>query len=215
MSAEAYWFTAATFNPQDSLSAALKSNAIQPAWIDEIHWFIRDSLPPPRHQPPPDIFFWSASANPRRILHFILSDLLSGSRETVLMVASESETQTRFALLGSPRTVGRYNLPPHYRLAGLPAPNASGWNAALLAWRSRLELRQAVDTPPLWLCLPPAAESAAAQIFPETRRIAAETGGGILLQLQHLLEIIHHQPAGWGLWIEDSAPSLATWIEKI
>ncbi len=214
MSAEAYWFTAAAFNPQNGLNAALKANAIQLVWIDEIHWLTRDPLALPRHQPPPGIFFWQPETNPHRILHFILSDLLSGSRETVLMVESESESLARFALLGSPQTVGRYNLPPHFRLAELPAPNAAGWNAALLTWRSRLELRLAVETPPLWLSLPAAAESAAAQMFPETRRIPMDGSGGVLSRLETLLANIRNQPAGWGLWIEDSAPALATWIEK-
>ncbi len=215
MSAEAYWFTSATFDPQDGLSAALKSSSIQSVWIDEIHWLLPDPLSQPQHQPPPGIFFWHSTAHPHRILHFIISDLLSSSRESVLIVESESENLARFALLGSTQTVGRYNLPPHFRLAGLPAPNATGWNATLLSWRSRLELRLGVESPPLWLSVPPAAESVAAQMFPDTRRISVEAGGGILYRLDVLLSTLRNQPAGWGLWIEDSLPALATWIEKI
>ncbi|GAP12039.1 hypothetical protein BECAL_03239 [Bellilinea caldifistulae] len=210
---EAYWFGGFRLEKPAELPDALQGLGFQPGWIEEIHWV--NALNPPDQTLFHSItlFEWPRLSHPLRLLHLLLNELIHAQRHTLLWVERDSHNHLRAAVLGSPVTVGRFNLPPQYRL--LPLPPASGnWPKMLAFWQSHLNLQAEIQTAPNWLIYPPAAEAAIQISFPHAERILPPYSDTCIEQLAAGLETARSLSAGEGLWIDERPPHLALFIER-
>jgi hypothetical protein len=211
---EAYWFASFRLETPAELPAALERSGFQPAWIEEIHWVNGSSASDLGIFPPPAQFEWALLSHPARLFHLLLNELINGQRHTLLWIEKDSHGKTITAVLGSPTTVGRFNVPPEYRLLPLPQPAAVVWQKMLTAWQSFLEQQTEPDNPLGWLSCPHDAQSAAQALFPQAQPIVPPPSPGWIERLNAALELSRSLSSPTGLWIDETPPHLALLIER-
>ncbi|MFZ6021005.1 MAG: hypothetical protein ACOYXO_15500 [Chloroflexota bacterium] len=211
---EAYWFASFRLETPAELPAALERSGVQPAWIEEIHW-VNGSPPLDAGIFPPSAQFeWPVLSHPARLFHLLLNELVNGQRHTLLWIEKASHDRTIAAVLGSPTTVGRFNLPPEYRFLPLPQPAALGWQKMLALWQSFLEQHADPEKPLGWMSYPQDAQSEVQAVFPQAQPLVPPPSPIWTERLHAGLELSRSLSSPAGLWIDETSPHLAFLIER-
>lgn len=210
---EAYWFGSLRLEPPADLSDGLKNLGFQPGWIEEIHWIGGSSSSTQNAFPPAARFAWPNISHPFRLLHLLLNELIHAQRHTLLWIEPDQQGRFTAVILGSPTTVGRYNVPPQYRL--LPLPPATGkWDEMLAFWQAYLLQQEEPQNSPAWVVHPSDAESAVQGFFPQSQRVIPPPSTGLIASMAAGLEASRSVSASAGLWIDENPPHLAIFFER-
>ncbi len=209
---EAYWFGHRRLEALTELPPALQGLGFEPGWIEEIHWIHSSS--PLDHALFPVFaqFEWHQISHPLRLLHLLLNELIHGQRHTLLWMEKCPRNQYYTTVLGSPATVGRFNLLPTYRLLPLP-PVHGNWQKIFTDWQGYLAQAD-LQTTPDWMVYPSEADKTSQAFFPQTRRIIPPDSMTGIERLAFALEESRSFSASGGLWIDEMSPYLALFIES-
>lgn len=209
---EAYWFGAFRMETPAELPDALNGLGFQPAWIEEVHWVNSSSPLDGDVFPSATRFEWQRLSHPLRLLHFLLNELIHGQRHTLLWMEKDSSNPCHAAVLGSPVTVGRFNLLPEYRLVPLP-PATGNWQKRFTDWQvyfNRVDLQTAPD----WMVYPSEAHPTVQAFFPHAKRILPPPSDVWINYFAAGLKAGRSFPASAGLWIDETPPHLGLFIER-
>lgn len=210
---EAYWFGSLRLETPADLSDGLKGVGFQPGWIEEIHWVGGSSNSEPNPFPPAARFEWPNISHPFRLLHLLLNELIHAQRHTLLWLEPDQQGRFTAVILGNPLTVGRYNVPPQYRL--LPLPPATGnWDKMLAVWQAYLLQQEESSSLPGWVVHPTDANAAVQAVFPQSQRVIPPPSTSLIASLAAGLEASRSVSASAGLWIDENPPHLAIFIER-
>ena len=214
---EVYWIGGGQLSlPFNELTNNLSSTGIRPGWIDEAHWISADDLNLPEFEENLPSYRWPVhSQSAHRLLHFLLADLRSGSRE-ILLLGERNLLNASYMLLGSPQAAGRHNLLPRFRLSELPLVSEGGWDDCLGRWRQHIEGLLIEADNIAWVSAPGMPETLLVEHFPEAR-LAASTAdnNGLLNQLHSLLARLEENRSSAALLIERDNLAVATLIERL
>lgn len=211
---EAYWFASFQLETPAQLPAALERSGFQVAWIEEIHWVNGSSASDMGIFPPLAQFEWPLLSHPARLFHLLLNELINNQRHTLLWFEKDAHGKNHVAVLGSPTTVGRFNLPPKYRFLPLPQPAAVGWQKMLTTWQSFLEQHTDPVNPLGWISYPHDAQSAAQALFPQAQPVVPAPSPMWIERLNSGLELTRSLSSPAGLWIDETPPHPALLIER-
>jgi hypothetical protein len=213
---EVYWITGGEIKlPGDNISEELVAAGIRPGWIDEVHWISTQESRLPVFTENLPAYRWNVGAiTAHRLLHLLLSDLLTNSREIILL-GEICASQVCFSLLGSPQAAGRYNLLPRFRLSDQPLMIEGNWDDRLSRWSQHLE-GLLIEPPSIaWISAASLSETVQTGYFPNARLISPAPDAGLLTRLHLLLARLEETRTQAGLLVEEDGMASATLIERI
>ena len=213
---EVYWIAGGEIKlPVANLSEELAAAGIRPGWIDEAHWISMDGSQPPEIHEALPTYRWPVNTfNAHRLLHFLISDLLSSGRE-ILILGEIGLEQASFALLGDPKAAGRHNLLPRFRLSALPSFREDNSNNRLSRWSQHLEGLLIESHQIAWICAPGLSDPIPTASFPKAQSIITAPKAGLLNPLHLLVSHLEETRSPAGLLIENDPNACATLIERI
>ncbi len=214
---EVYWIGGGQLSPPfNELTNNLSSTGIRPGWIDEAHWISADDLYLPEFEENLPSYRWPVrSQSAHRLLHLLLADLRSGSRE-ILLLGERNPLNASYMLLGSPQAAGRHNLLPRFRLSDLPLVSEGGWNDCLSRWHQHIEGLLIESNSIAWVSAPGMPEALLENHFPEAHLATPNAeNNGLLNQLHSLLARLEESRSSAALLIERDGLALATLIERL
>ncbi len=212
---EVYWIAGAqNWEASQGIDAWLARIGLKPTWIDEIFWLSSPGAPVFSNLPDRSRQWDVTAATAHRLLQLILSDLLCGKNDFVVLVESRGQTIS-LAALATPQAVGRYNLLPAGRLAALsglhqgqPAPEIV---KAVMANLAEFELE-----PESVSCLASANGSGLnlTPNFTQAQLLKLPGDAGLVESILALRDALKNQPAKTGLLFYGES-SLATLLEVL
>ncbi len=212
---EVYWITGAKgWEASQGIDVWLARNGLKPAWINEVFWLSQPGDPVISSLPSRASQWNLVGTAAHRLLQLILSDLLYGRNDLVLLVESLGQTVS-LAALATPQAVGRFNLEAAGRLKALGRLHQGqpSHDAVNFLRSNLIEMEVEPESLGCFVITGGSNSNLDAVALP-AKVVELPVGSGLIESVLALLDVLKNQPAKTGVLV-DGEFSLATLLEVL